>query len=245
MGKINIEDLEKYTTNRNENNNQEKIKFFSLKNNGDTAQVRFCHNDMSDIELVTMHTVKDAEGKTRKVACLREYNDPLDVCPFCKHASENPDDKQIGPVQARFFISLIEYIDGATGRIYEKKIWERGPKFKQKLLGYTKRYNPLCKQVFEIERFGNAGDTQTTYEEYPLPGTLEDFPMVKADLTNKSVLGSIIANKTAEEMNYFIENGSFAKIEKREEPKSNTQTTLADEITNDTDFFNGVTRRRL
>ena len=242
MGKINIEDLEKYTNTKNENTNKDddRIKFFSLKNPEETAQVRFCHTDMSDIETITLHTTTSKDGKIRKVACLREYNDPIETCPFCKYASENPNNKNISPLQIKLFVSLAEYTESTNGVTYEKKIWERGPQFKEKLNSYLKRYNPLYKQVFEIEK-------QAKYAEYPIPGTPEEFPLVKSDLINKSVLGTIVATKTAEEMNYFIENGTFAKVEKREEPKPSTQTTLADEIkpTTEEDFFNGVSRRRL
>ena len=46
-------------------------------------------------------------------------------------------------------------------------------------------------------------------------------------------------------MNYFIENGSFAKVEKTDDTKTITQTTLADEIPTENDLFNGITRRRV
>ena len=133
MGKINIDDLEKYTTQTTRGDDREKIKFFSLKDNGDTAQIRFCHKDMSDIETITLHTTIDKNGKPRKVACLRNYNDPIDMCPFCKYASENPNNKNISLVQVKLFVSLVEYVESATGITYDKKIWERGPQFKEKL----------------------------------------------------------------------------------------------------------------
>jgi len=225
MGKIDINNFGTYS---NTNQNKEKTKFFSLKNDSDVAQIRFCHNTIDDIEGVALHSVKDDQGITRKISCLRDYEGPLDNCPFCKYNSEHPEDKRIGGVQNRIFLTLVEYKQDVEGKIsYEKKVWERGAKFKKELDGLVKRYNPLCKQVFEIERQGQPGDSSTKYGIYPIPGGIEEFPLTKADLENKSVVGSIVAVKTVDDMNTFIQTGSFLK-------KRNTETNTTGQTSTDT-----------
>lgn len=240
MGKININDLEHYVRDNTQSKPREKTHFFSLKEDKDVAQIRFCHNDLQDIEAVTLHSVKDEQGNSRKVACLRNYDDPIDKCPFCKYNSEHPEDKKIGPTQLRFFLSLVEYsLDSDNKVTYTKKVWERGKNFKKELEGLIKRYNPLCKQVFEIERQGASGDTSTKYGIYPIPGELEQFPLIKADLTNASVIGNVVANRTAEDMNRFIETGSFLqnRTATQSAPQTSNETTNVDTTQ--------ITRRRL
>ena len=226
MGRINVDDLEHYVKENKGTQQKEKKAFFSLKNNGDVAQVRFCHNEMSDVELVTLHAVKGDDGITRKVACLRDYNDPIDKCPFCKYVADGRKERYITATQAKFFLSLVEYQKDTLGNVsYTKKLWERGPQFKKELDGLMRRYNPLCKQVFEIERQGEPGDTSTKYGLYPIPGGLEDFPLTKADLENTSVVGTAVANRTAEDINYFIENGTFLRKQNTQQQAQPIQAT--------------------
>ena len=89
------------------------------------------------------------------------------------------------------------------------QVWERGKKFYAKISGICARYNksPIVSQTFEIERHGKAGDTQTQYEIYrtedPADDTkLEDFEM-------PDVLGSIVLDKTAEDMEFYLSEGYF------------------------------------
>ena len=55
--------------------------YFSLKNDKDVAQVRFMYNSIDDVEGYAVHQV-EIDGKKRYVNCLREYNQPIDTCPF-------------------------------------------------------------------------------------------------------------------------------------------------------------------
>lgn len=168
--------------------------FFSLKNDGDTARVRFMYNDMEDVEGYAVHEVHDGDNR-RYVNCLREYNEPKDKCPFCA-AGYN----QI----AKLYIPLYDVDEG------EVKIWERGKQFFNKIGGICARYTnsdtPLVAHTFDVERHGKKGDTSTTYELYETGNDdtcLEDLPEAP------EVLGSIILDKTAEEMEDFLEYGEF------------------------------------
>ena len=71
---------------------------------------------------------------------------------------------------------------------------------------YSNSDTPLCAHEFDIERRGKKGDTSTTYEIYPGDKddtTLEDLP----DVPNP--LGGLVLDKTAEDMEFFLESGYF------------------------------------
>ena len=83
-------------------------------------------------------------------------------------------------------------------------------KFFAQISGVCARYgskHPIVSQIFEIERSGKTGDQGTTYNIYRTEDpaddkTLEDFEMPE-------VLGYKVLDKTAEEMEYYLENGDF------------------------------------
>lgn len=168
--------------------------FFSLKNDGDTARVRFMYNGMEDVEGFAVHEV-EIDGKRRYVNCLRSYNEPKSKCPMC--AANNFQ-------KAKLYIPLYDIDED------EVKIWERGKNFFQKMASVCARYAsgnvPLVGHTFDIERHGKKGDTSTTYEIYETGSDetrLEDLP------EKPEVLGTIILDKTAEDMEYYLEEGYF------------------------------------
>lgn len=171
-----------------------KSSFFQLKNDKDTARVRFMYNNMEDVFGMAVHEV-EVNGKKRYVNCIREYSDPKNVCPFCA-ANKN----QI----AKVFVPLYDVDEQAV------KIWERGKKYLGSLSSICSRYasadKPLCSTIFEIERRGAPRDPATTYQEYNIKTddtTLADMPEVP------DVLGGIVLDKNAQEMNYYLEHGRF------------------------------------
>lgn len=187
--------------------------FFSLKNDKDTAVVRFMYNGIEDIEGYAVHEV-EVDGKKRYVNCLREYNEPVDNCPLCAARSK---------VVAKLFIQV--YDEDAQ----EVKVWDRGKTFFSKMSSLCSRYNPLVSTPFEIERNGKKGDTNTTYETYALQTdntTLEDLPEVP------ELLGTLILDKSYEELEYFLENGCFESTEEapqQEAPRRATRTAPQEE----------------
>lgn len=241
MGKVNLNDVDNYKGNQGAG-------FFGLENDKDVATVRFCHEGADSVEIIACHQI-EVDGKKRKISCLRNYDDPVDMCPLC--ASGNP-------VQLRFFLHLLEYErnrDGFTGK-YEKKVWERGRSFQKELLGLSARYNPLCDTAFEIERQGKKGDTQTKYGVYPMNYTLEELPISNDDLENDSVLGTIILDKSASDMEYYLENGEFpptgnsdadkAEIRSRgTEPTRREESTRRSEPTREVPTSTSGNRRRI
>lgn len=172
-----------------DNYGAQKSNYFSLKDDGDTAKIRFLINDINDLEGVAVHEVQVGD-KTFDVECLRAYNEPIDNCPLCAANYKQ---------NAKLFIPI--YDEGSK----ESKIWTRGRTFFNKLSSLCSRYNPLVATPFEIERVGKKGDTNTTYETYPMQSDnarVEDFPEVKAE-------GICFQTKTFEELEYYLQTGSF------------------------------------
>ena len=163
--------------------------FFSLKNDKDTARVRFLYDSIDDVEGLAVHQIEVGDKK-RYVNCLREYGDPVDACPLCAN-------KQF--VTAKYFVPLYN--------IDEERIqtWERGKKFGAKLSSLCSRYPHLVSHTFEIERNGKAGDTQTTYEIYE---TGDDNTKI-TDFEIPNTLGELVLDKTADELQYYVDHGCF------------------------------------
>ena len=191
MAKFSVNDAENYGGNGGSN-------FFSLKNDKDVATVRFMYNTIEDVEGYAVHEV-EVDGKKRYVNCLRSYNEPVDKCPLCAARYK---------VLAKLFVMLYD-VDAE-----EVKVWDRGKTFFSKLSSLCARYNPLVSTPFEIERNGKKGDTKTTYETYALDTDetkLEDLPEIP------ELLGTLILDKTAEELNYFLDNGVFPGSDEHEQ----------------------------
>ena len=192
MAKFNVTEIDNY------GGNAAGGSFFSLKNDKDVATVRFMYNTLQDVQGYAVHEV-EVDGKKRYANCLRSYNDPIDDCPLCAARYK---------VLAKIFVTLYDEESG------EVKIWDRGKTFMSKLSSLCSRYNPLVATPFEIERNGKKGDQKTTYETYALESddvTLDDLPEVP------ELLGTLILDKTYEELESFLDTGSFGD-EKEEAP---------------------------
>lgn len=176
--------------------------FFSLRDDGDVATVRFMYDGIEDVVGDSVHEIKGDDGKKRYVSCLRTYNEPVSKCPMCA-AGMN--------VQAKLFIPIFDVESGQT------KIWERGKKFFGKMSSVCARYSnentPLVAHTFEIERHGAKGSTDTFYEIYETGDddtTLEDLP----ELPN---LENFVLELSEEEMENVIANG-YSGNSQEEEP---------------------------
>ncbi len=183
--------MAQFDMNTADNYGNSKGSFFVLKNDMDKAQVRFLYEGMEDIKGELVHRVQVGD-KERYVSCLRTYSDPIDKCPFCAAQIK---------VQPRLFLKLYNEDAG------EVQIWERSKAYYQKLSGYASRYKPLYNEVIEIERHGKAGDQQTDYQFFPFENTPIDITDEKYECPD--VVGTIILDKTADDMHYYLENGNF------------------------------------
>lgn len=184
MGRFTAQDVDRY-------GGQGGAGYFSLKNDKDVARVRFMYNSIEDVDGYAVHAV-EIDGRKRWVNCLREYKQPIDDCPFCKARY---------PQFAKLFVPIYNEDDGKV------QVWERGKKFFGKMSSVCARYPDVCSHIFEIERNGRAGDQTTTYEIYEVEKddtVLDDLPEAP------QIMGSVVLDKTAEEMQYYIDNGYFA-----------------------------------
>ena len=109
MARFNYQDSNKYGAQKNN--------YFSLKDDGDTATIRFLYNNINDIEGVAVHEVQVGD-RTVDVECLRNYDDPVDRCPLCAAGYRQ---------NAKLFIKIYDEISK------ESKIWTRGRTFFNKL----------------------------------------------------------------------------------------------------------------
>lgn len=189
MGRFSYEERDNYGGNGNGGS------YFKLQNDKEVARVQLLGNDMNDFPGYAVHQV-EVDGKNRWVNCLREYQDPVDVCPFCAAKIKQ---------QARLFIPLYN-IDAD-----EVQIWERGKNFFPTLAGYCARNPEVVSVVTEIERHGKPHDTSTTYQLYstkdePERDRLEDF-----EDEIPEIIGRYVLDKTADDMEYYLDHEEFPK----------------------------------
>lgn len=194
MGKIGYQDVDNYGGGMSD--------FFTLKDDKDTAQVRFMYNTIDDVFAHAVHQI-EVGGKTRYVSCLRTYDEPVDQCPLCAAGFK---------VNVKLYVPVYDIASGTV------KLWERGRSFFQKLSSLCSRYNPLVSNIMEIERNGKPGDTSTRYEIYPVEQDnvkLTDLPEIP------NPLGGIILDKTFDDMQSFLELGYFPGDEQNTNVRNN------------------------
>lgn len=171
--------------------------YFSLKNDLDVARVRFLYNSAEDVEGFSVHRVQVGD-RERYVNCLREMGTPIDTCPFCQAKIAS---------QAKLFVPI--YNEDTQ----QLQTWERGKKFYDQISGLCARYKNLVSQQFDIERHGKPKDTSTTYQIFPVEqadGTTIDDILDELGIDSlPNPLGTIVLDKTAEDMEEYLATGDF------------------------------------
>lgn len=205
----NLSDALNHFESNNGGGDGSKNKFFQLKNDKETAIVRFLHEGEDDLDWYICHSA-DIEGKKRHVKCSEESD-----CPLCKSGNRP---------QLKIFLQLIQKGD-EEGVI---RTWERGQKFIPKVISFINRNGTLCGQPVEVERLGKKGDTGTDYVLY----NLEKDNKTLADLPKRQVLLSengFILDKSKEDMQK-IADGTFKyeRVEgtKRDDPPKKDNSDL-------------------
>lgn len=174
------------------------VKFFTLKDDGDSCRIRILYETTADVDGRTIHRVETSPGKSRNIDCLRaHYDDPYDMCPLCTHPNES-----VRGTQFKMWIPVYS-VDTE-----EVMLWDRSGKFWEKVLMplMVKYGEPFCGNIFTVVRHGRAGDSNTTYElihEGVDETTLDDFDEIP------SAEGVFFLEKTFDEMKKFVETGSF------------------------------------
>ena len=200
-------------------NNSNSIGFFSLKNDGDEAIVRIMHDNVNDFDILTTHPIT-VGGKYRSISCLREPRDTMDKCPLCKNGTK---------VQSRIFIHMIQYVTNAQGQIEAHPVvWERSISYATKLKNDINEYGPLSNCIFKIKRNGKAGDMQTTYDMRlgnPAMYNEANYPKIEDAFKGYSACGTIVLDKTYDEISAFLVNGSFPEVKKPENTSPSNESS--------------------
>lgn len=228
MAKISFNDLDAVESATSSNNNPgSDIGFFTLKNDGDEAIVRFMCDSVDDFDIQMVHSITLA-NHYRKVACLRTPREPLDMCPMCAAGTQ---------VSARFFIRMLVYTkvaDPQTGNtlvVPKAMIWERSTNYAKTLKSYLDNYGPLSDVICKIIRHGAAGDMKTTYEIVPnlSKQIYRDDLYVKdpSMFGTFETLGTIVMKKDAAEMSQFLATGMFPEKPKSDVPPAAPTATPA------------------
>jgi hypothetical protein len=183
--------------------------YFTLKDDKDTARVRFLYNTVDDIVGYAVYRVQVGD-RERYVNAIRAYNEPIENDPFAMAGYK---------VQAKLFIPLYNEDTG------EVQIWERGKTYFSRLASMASRYKPLYDEIIEIERNGKKGDMKTEYQFFPV----EHSPFNIDEIEIPNPLGTIILDKTYEEMQYYVEHGEFPQTsqqvaERRTEQRADAPT---------------------
>lgn len=188
MGRINYEDVDKYQSSTD-------TEFLKLQDDGDMVTAQLMVHSMEDLDIYNCHEITtgyydNGNPKTRPVSCLRNYDDPLDVCPFCSAGLKTR------------VILMLSMVDQSDGRI---KIWNRGKTFIPKIKNFINRWGDMTMKPVDIIRNGRKGDKNTTYDIQISPSE----PMDISTYEKPDFLGGYIMEKTADEMQEYINTGSF------------------------------------
>ena len=171
-----------------------RVGFFSLRDDGDEAVVRFAYNSPDEFEVFTVHPVT-IDGKFRKVNCINDLRLGVHSCPLCAAGVQ---------LQQRFYIRLIEYTRDENGNIVRQaRIWERPASYMQILANLFAEYGPLKDNVFKVKRSGARGDMQTSYSIMFSNPTIYNEQLYPKDFSafeNYSPLGTAIIDKNELEL---------------------------------------------
>lgn len=185
------------------NTNRNNVSFFFLKNNGDSAIVRFMESSITDFNLLSCHPIQ-LNGKFRQLNCLRGANDPIDNCPACKANMKTA---------TKFYVRMLQYVPNEQGVIEAKPVvWERSLNYASQIRDLIMNYGDLKNCIFKITRNGAAGDMKTTYNIMYCPEQMypqEKYPIVENAFDNYNPLGTIVLNKTAGEIETYIATNNF------------------------------------
>ena len=212
MAQINFNNIQ-----NSDNVSNNNVSFFQLKNDGDEALVRFAHSTVESFELLTTHDIS-LNGKFRKVNCIRNPQEPLENCPLCAKGQK---------ISQRIFIHLIQYVQDETGKIIAlPKIWDRPITYAYKLKSLIDEYGPLTESVFKIKRRGAAGSRETSYDILFCNPAMYDNSMYVKDFKafeTYKALGSIVLDKTFNDLLTFATTGNFPEIAKQEQEMSSNK----------------------
>ena len=201
------------------NTNAVRVGFFKLKD-GEDALVRINVTKLDDLKFATVH--KPVFGKKFEglgtgytpVSCLNEVGSYSDACPFCKAAAEGHE--VIGKAAKVVYIQmLVAYRDASTGTFSAAVpvVWERPAGFSKELASKLRDYGSLADHVFKISRLGAGKDTKYSLDYIPLYDKPETVTTDFSVFSNFDITKHSFWIKSAADLQYFIDNGTFPVAE--------------------------------
>lgn len=192
----------------------QRVSYFSLANDGDSAIVRFLCDSTKDFDCCFVHSV-NVGGTWRKINCIRDAHSPVADCPLCASGQK---------LQQRIYVHLIEYTKDENGKIVATpKVWDRPIGFANTLKNYIGEYGPLSENVFRVKRNGVKGSMDTTYEVMYLNPNVYTEAVYTKDCASAfdtyNVVGRAVLNKTYDELAHFVATKEFPTT-----PATNTAT---------------------
>lgn len=200
MARFNAKEVDKYGVSGNH--------YFGLKEDKDTAIVRFMYNDVEDIQGYSFHEVATDKDYKKKVDCLRQAGDSKDTCPLCSAGYK---------VDTKAFLHVYNEDTG------EMQIWERSKKYLAEIADLLEEYGELQTLPIKITRNGKKGSTSTTYTMIPLvkkqdDTTLEDYPEL-IDITEANILLEL----SYEQLEEIADMGMYVVDTENTTPKGRTK----------------------
>jgi len=199
--------------------NAVKIGFFKLKD-GEEALVRINVTKLDDLKFATVH--KPVFGKKFEglgtgftpVSCLNEVGSYSDACPFCKAAAEGHE--VVGKAAKVVYVQmLVAYKDASTGAFSAAVpvVWERPAGFSKELASKLRDYGSLADHVFKVSRLGAGKDTKYSLDYIPLYDKPETVTTDFGAFSNFDITKHSFWIKSAEDLQYFLDNGTFPATE--------------------------------
>ena len=195
-GRVNLNEVKQYMQ-----ENSGNAGFFGLKDDGDTALVRFLIDSQDDLNCTFTHRVK-VNGKERNIECLSNVASAqlsAETCPFCAAKKKR---------QVKMFIPLFDMENDQV------LIWERGISYIDQITTeILMRYPEPYKEVFIIQRCGERNNMETVYKfihqedskgQYSKDIELSDF-----EIPDVYEGDQYLVHKNAEEMEFYLENDMF------------------------------------
>ena len=230
---VSVEEMLKPDTEQTVSQGERKNRFFSLVNDGDSAIVRFLHDNASDFEVLDVHNIQ-LGGYNRKINCLKSINGTKDECALCQNNTYDEDKGTYKyPVQRKFFIHMLKY-DNPQSAV--EQVWERSKDYIKKLHQLEQDYGPLYSRLYKIVRHGAKGSMDTTYDILPLDKDRfnpDNFVFNMNQLNYEKALGTIVLNKSNEDINEYLKTGNFPDFRGKKE-----EVTPRPNMENNTSQFN-------
>lgn len=205
--------------------------FSSLKDDGDTALVRFDYDSVKEFVVQDVHRIK-VNDKWRSVVCPRDRYDSKDKCPLCAAGQY---------ASSKAYVKLLEYVKDETGKISaQAKVWERPAKFIQKIIsaygnatdmGIYPMDSKISDVVFKVTRNGAKGSKDTDYDVTPAnPNIYKPDMYVKdfADFEGLDLAHHSYMVRTVDEIRYYLEHGEFPPFKKDGDAENAAEAGHAD-----------------